>query len=50
MTGIFVTLLCPDDFESDCLETKFQTITSSIQIEKGTDQKSIDDSYFQSKD
>ena len=26
--GIFVTLLSQDAFESDCTETKFQTITS----------------------
>ena len=34
-------LLSQDGFENDCLETKIQTITSWIQFEKVTVQKSI---------
>ena len=40
-TGILVILLSQDGFESDCPETKFQTITLQIQFEKVTVQKSI---------
>ena len=31
--GIFVKLLSQDGFESDCSETKFQTITSKVNSE-----------------
>ena len=39
-TGIFVMLMSQDGSESDCPETKFQTITSYRQLEKVTVQKS----------
>ena len=41
MTGIFVILLSQGVFESNWLEIKFQTITSSSQFEKVTVQNAI---------